>query len=568
MILGMLMKRDRERNRREAVRILLIFGWCMLLYEMTSCPTPAIAQDDPIPYGAPTRRRQTFRSTRLQNQPETPVTLVSDENATPTPFRIQPKERMMLEQPTGEAGEEMLPINLPAALRLAGVQAWDIAIAVQQLRIASAQLQGAKVIWVPSIIGGIDYVNHNGPFQKYIAGGAVSQSSFTSVYPGIAPLAVFASTDAIFTPLAQNQVTIAQRANVQTATNDILTSLALTYFSSVEARGDLAAIDYVVHRMELLVRKTVSLAPDLVPELEVARVKAALAAAEEAREIARRRWRVTGAEVARVVRLKPTVLIAPLESPQLQMTLISPEYTPDELVIMAVENRPEMTFNAAQAEAARYRMKQEKWRPLLPILLVRGSGTQYPYPMAFGGFAGGPGGTISNFKVRSDFDMEAIWELKNLGFGNRALIRRRKAEYDQARIQAFKIRDIIAREVTQTYADIVSAKNRIGQAERELREAQISAEKNLEGLGETKRVEGNIRDLVIRPLEAVVAQQVLSKAYYNYYGAIADYNRSQFRMYRALGNPAQALSTRGEAIVPTEAIGGPNAGFESERSVR
>jgi uncharacterized protein (TIGR03000 family) len=56
-----------------------------------------------------------------------------------------------------------------------------------------------------------------------------------------------------------------------------------------------------------------------------------------------------------------------------------------------------------------------------------------------------------------------------------------------------------------------------------------------------RRIGGQIVNLVIRPLEAIAAEQALLQAYYDYFGSVADYNRSQFQLYRALGNPAQAL---------------------------
>jgi outer membrane protein TolC len=275
-----------------------------------------------------------------------------------------------------------------------------------------------------------------------------------------------------------------------------------------------------------------------------------LASAEEVSEVARRNWRIASAEVVRVVRLKPAVLVVPLESPQLQVTLISPERTPNELIPLGLQSRPELTYREAQVEAACYRLRQERYRPLLPIFLARGAGTQVPYPMAFGAFGGGPGGTLSNFNVRSDFDLQAIWQLNNLGLGNRALIQQRVEECELTRIEVCKARDIVAKEVTQTWADLRSASRRVGQAERELQQALISAAKNFEGLGETKRVAGNIRILVIRPLEAVVALQALNEAYYHYFGAVADYNRAEFELYRALGNPAQSLADELQRMTP------------------
>ena len=115
-----------------------------------------------------------------------------------------------LSAPGAEAGEELLPINLPAALRLANAQAWDIAIAVEQLRTASAELQSARVLWVPNLTGGVDYLHHDGPVVSTTSG-AVGDSSYGTLYAGMAPLAVVGLTDALFTPLAQRQVTCPSR---------------------------------------------------------------------------------------------------------------------------------------------------------------------------------------------------------------------------------------------------------------------------------------------------------------------------------------------------------------------
>ena len=126
-----------------------------------------------------------------------------------------------------------------------------------------------------------------------------------------------------------------------------------------------------------------------------------------------------------------------------------------------------------------------------------------------------------------------------IGFGNAALIRERRAGIDLAREQSYRFQDFVAKEVRQAWAQLRAADERTAAAEGELQQAWISATKNLEGLGERKRPGGNIVLLVIRPQEATAAMQALIQAYYNYYGACADFNRAQFRLYRALGNPAQ-----------------------------
>ena len=139
---------------------------------------------------------------------------------------------------------------MPAALKLANVRAWDIAIAQQQLQLAIAQHQEAKVLWIPSLMNGVDYVpkqtvtNLTGPCPET----TLTTSSSLSV--GITPYALLNITDAIFTPLARRQDARNQQAGVQTSTNDTLTAVAVAYFDAQEAQADLAAFDAVLHLVD------------------------------------------------------------------------------------------------------------------------------------------------------------------------------------------------------------------------------------------------------------------------------------------------------------------------------
>jgi outer membrane protein TolC len=481
-------------------------------------------------------------------------------NGTESEGRAGPKSKE-LPAPALEHGEEGLKINLATALKLANVRAWDIMIAIDQLRIAAAQLQGADVLWLPTIQMGVDYQYHSGPIQT--VPGPVIKADRSSLYVGAAPLALFAVTDAIFEPLAQRQVVRAEAANIQTSRNDTLTDLSQVYFNLLEAEADMAGVLDVDRQATELVKKAEGLAPGLIPDVELARVRTSKANFEQVVETARQRWRDASAEVARVIRIRPTVVLQPLEPPQLRITLIPLPPRPDDLIPLALANRPELTFEEAQAEAAAERLRQEKWRPFLPIMIARGGGTVPPDALAVGLYGAGPNGDMNHFGLRSDWDVGAYWEWRNLGFGNVALIRQRRAEYELARHQEYRFRDLVMREVTQAWADVRSAGQRVQEVGRELRQAELSARENLEGLGEVKRVAGGLNILVIRPLEVVAAQQALLAAYLDYFGVMADYNRAQFRLYRAVGSPAQALAGSKpvcqDAAKSPEATG-PNAG--------
>ncbi len=152
---------------------------------------------------------------------------------TPTPT-TEEQPAVSLATPAPTPDDKPYPIDLPTALRLAHVQALDIQIASQQSRAAGAQLQGAWALWLPTVISGAEYVYHTGPLQT--TDGTVENANRDSLYAGIAPLVTMTLTDAIFSPLAAQQTARAQRANIRTATNDTLTSVALGYFDAQEAR--------------------------------------------------------------------------------------------------------------------------------------------------------------------------------------------------------------------------------------------------------------------------------------------------------------------------------------------
>src|SRR5262249_20984735 len=149
-------------------------------------------------------------------------------------------------------------------------------------------------------------------------------------------------------------------------------------------------------------------------------------------------------------------------------------------------------------------------------------------------------------------DIELLWELQNLGLGNRARVNERRAENELAMVELMRVQDRVAAEVVQAHAQAQSASARLVEAEKELKDAVESANRNLEGFGQTQTVgrptEGGRLLLLIRPQEVVAAVQALAQAYTDFYGAVADHDRAQFRLYRALGHPAQALTCAGTAL--------------------
>jgi outer membrane protein TolC len=433
---------------------------------------------------------------------------------------------------------ERLPINLPTALQLAQVQPLDIAIASQRLEAALAQEQRANSLWLPTILSGLEYARHDGQIQDVV--GNVFPTSKQSMLFGFGPTAMFATSEAVHGPLAAKQAVRARQADVQTAVNDTFVAVAEAYFNVQQARGDAAGALESIHQADVLVRRAVQLAPGEVPPSEANRARTELSRRKQALFSAQERWRTSGAELTRLLRLPSGAVVDPMEPPDVDFTLIDLNQSDADLVALALTNRPELAAAQALVQASLQRVKQERQRPLMPNVMLRGNATNPAGTLSGGAFGGGVNGDLGHFGYRYSFDVQVIWELQNLGMGNRAGIRERQAENQQAAYELARTADRIAAEVVQAHAQAKAAAARRAEAAEGLRLARETMDQSLKGM-----IFRRIRDtmtLYVRPAEAVAAVQGLAQAFSDYYVAVGDYNRAQCRLYRALGHPAQCVN--------------------------
>lgn len=451
--------------------------------------------------------------------------------------------------PAPEPCDRALPITLPAALELAGVAPLDIGLAAARVRQAVAQLDQSRYLWLPHLQFGADYLRHDGRIQDIVGG--VFSTSRSALMVGAGPHLVFATTDAVFAPLARLQGLRAGEERLRAVGNDTLLAVAEAYFEVQQARGELGGALAVARRADELVERTTKLAETLVPPVEVVRARGERARRRQQVERARERWRVASAELTRLLRLDPAAVVEPAEPPHLLVTLVQPGPCLDDLIATAWLNRPELAAQRATMQAALWRLREEKMRPLLPSVLVRGAATNPAGTLAAGVFGGGVNSHLGTFGPRHSVDVQLLWEVQNLGLGNLARVRERRAESDHASLELVRTRDRVAAEVSRAHAEVVGALARVGEAQQGLRDAADSLRMNFDGLKQT-RTAGSVVLLVIRPQEAVASVQALAAAYTDFYAAVADYDRAQFRLYRALGQPAHLLGDGG--ILPAQLV--------------
>src|SRR5262249_21746472 len=141
---------------------------------------------------------------------------------------------------------------------------------------------------------------------------------------------------------------------------------------------------------------------------------------------ARERWLVSSADLSRVLRLNAGLPVQPVEPPFLQVTLIDHGLPVDDLIPLALTNRPELAGQQAVIAATLQRLRQEKLRPLMPSVLLRGGSTNVTGTLAGGYFGGGVNDIVGNFGARGDFDLQILWELQGFGLTNHAKVREKR----------------------------------------------------------------------------------------------------------------------------------------------
>ena len=196
-------------------------------------------------------------------------------------------------------------------MRLSDARPLIVAAAQASVWVAEAQLTRAKVLWVPTLMLGADYIRHDGggpDFNK----GVLTAPSVNYFYAGggldvsNAGLFQFVNlTDVFFEPLIAQRVLNSRQWDIQTAKNDALLLTADTYFRVHQYRGMYTGALYCVERGRDLVEQIASLSDELVSRVEVERARNLLADLEQQSVSARQAWRVQSANLTRVLRLNP-----------------------------------------------------------------------------------------------------------------------------------------------------------------------------------------------------------------------------------------------------------------------
>ena len=240
-------------------------------------------------------------------------------------MRTSPLEgRLKLKPAPLESTDLRFPINLATALRLADARPLIVAAAQASVWVAEAQLTRAKVLWIPTLNLGFDYIRHDGggpDFNK----GIMTAPSVNFFYGGAGMWGIISTTDAIFQPLAARQVLNSRPVGHPDREERRPSCKPPTPTSWCTSTAEcMRAPSTAVERGHDLVDRIAQLQPRTRPDVEVDRARNMLADLEQQATSAREQWRVRSANLTQVLRLDPRAVVEPLEHDHLQITADRP----------------------------------------------------------------------------------------------------------------------------------------------------------------------------------------------------------------------------------------------------
>lgn len=417
------------------------------------------------------------------------------------------------------------PIDLSTALRLADAQNLDVQIARERVKEAQANRTSALEQFFPWFAPGIGYHRRDGVAQASPSG-IIGNADYQSDSPGAALTAQVALGDAIYNSLAARQLVRASDHGLETQRQGTALTAAQGYFDLAKAKA-LAAV----------VREALNTSQDYQRQLHDAvaigiafrgdelRVQAQTEHYRIVLRQALEQQRIAAVVLSQVLHLDAGVELVPREGELVPIVLFDTASSSEALVAQAMRSRPELKRTEALLAASRASHAAAVYGPLIPAVSAQ----------AFAGrLGGGPDSARGREGPVTDYTVAASWRIGPGGLFDFGRINASSAQLATVRLGDSKLRDEIA-------ADVVASLTRV----RALSDQIVLAETNLATADEALRLTRARKQFGVGiVLEDIQAQQALTQARSDYVTAIAEFDKAQYGLNRAVGGVAESARSR------------------------
>lgn len=441
--------------------------------------------------------------------------------------------------PEGLRNREVTPIDLATALDLAGVRNPEILLAREMVTASDLTRQFAAAQILPNINVGTNFDSHSGNLHQ--SDGHILNVSRSDNFVGLGANAIAPGTvnvpgvmwnqnigQGVVTFLVARQTVRQQQFTSEATRNNVLGRVATTYIDLLRAAGRRAVMLRLRDDAAEIARLTFEYAnTGKGRPADADRAATELARRESELIVLEGELMVASSRLARLLSLDPSIELRPAESWLVPTSIVPGSVALPQLLALSYVRRPELAADRAAIQVAILSLRGARALPFSPTTMVGYSA----------GTLGGGSNLVSprfgDYRHRTDFDVLAYWTLQSMGIGNLTQIdiaRSRIRQSDLRRLQTLNlVRDQVAEAYDRAqiwYASVDTAQSAV-RASLDAFNEDLLRVRNNEGL----------------PIEVLDSLRLLGFSRLEYLDAIAEYNRAQFDLYVALGQPpARAMN--------------------------
>jgi len=406
-------------------------------------------------------------------------------------------------------------IDLPTTLRLAGAQNLDVQIARERLAEAKANHADAVAQFFPWISPSFVYRQHDDKLQD-VQGNIIDVHKY-SYAPGATLAAQVDIGDALYKSLAAKQLVKAADYALEAQRQDSVIAATLGYYELAFAQSAVG-----------VARESLRINSDYEQQLGHA-VDAGIAFKGDALRVsvqkqrsqltlqqATEQQRVSAARLAEVLHLDPSVELVALDADLVPLALIETNAALDSFVQQSLRQRPELKQGEALLNASHEANHGATYGPLVPTIGAQGF---------FGGLGGGRNGIGDTFGAQEDYALGVSWRIGPGGLFDFTRARATGSRVKISELALGKLHDDVTRQVVEAFTHCQSLNEQLNVAKRALEAAE-------EGLRLAQQRKEFAVGIV---LEYIQAEQDLTRARLDYLKMVADFDRAQYALLKAIG---------------------------------
>jgi OMF family outer membrane factor len=323
--------------------------------------------------------------------------------------------------------------------------------------------------------------------------------------------------DAIYKNLAARQLVKAADYKLESQRQDAVLAAAQGYFELAKARSSVEVAQEAVNistnysgQVQQAVEAGIGFRGDLLRvQVQTERNRIILRQAQE-------QQRIAAARLAQTLHLDVRVELVPATEELAPLSLVDADSTIDALVVRAVDARPELKESRALIRASQDAKRGAVYGPLVPTLGAQAFG---------GGLGGSKNGTPGTFGESEDYQFTLGWRIGPGGLFDQGRIHTSEARLRIVQLGEQKLLDEITREVVEGATRVRSQADQIATNQRAIQAAS-----------ETLRLTQQRKEFGVGAvLETIQAEQDLTRARLDYLNAVAEQNKAQYGLSKAIG---------------------------------